>query len=159
MLLLNSQSNSLFAMTAIGQGYPLPGLMQKMLRLLPMPRNKKSSPAGNASFESAQFVNINLTKDVLQTIKSQSFTLEALEAGAAELMGDGYKLSLRFDVRNDCYAAWLIAPNSGVNKGYILSGRGSTPVKAFKQLFYIHFVLLERNWVDDQGQRFDVLDD
>ena len=107
----------------------------------------------------AQFVNISLPKDVTASIKASAFSIEDFEKSMSSLMTDGYKLSVRWDKFNDCYGAWLIAPDDSENKGYILPGRGSTPMRAIKQVVYIHYIVLECSWVDDQGLKAVVLDD
>lgn len=119
--------------------------------------NSKPRPA--PIFSPSEFVNINLTPDQKAAIKAAAFDLVSFDASIERLLDGGYKLTVRFDDRNDCYASWLVAPATGQNKGKILAGRGSTPLKALKQLLYIHTVVLEGDWDTAQDQSATVLDD
>lgn len=107
-----------------------------------------------------RFVNIELDKRQQQEVKAQPWSLDAFENAMLNAFEAGYKLSIRRDERNKCYAAWLIPPEQGhENSGYILAGRGSTPSKAVKQLIYIHDAVLEGVWGVDQGYDRSLIDD
>lgn len=110
-------------------------------------------------FKPAQFVNVNLTRDQLETLKATDWTIDKCDSLIHALLFDGFKLTLRYDQRNSCFAAWLVPPDGHKWAGSILSGRGSTPNKAIKQLMYIHHVVLESRWDTIQDQSALELDD
>lgn len=124
-----------------------------------MPHTNNKPRPSQPAFEPSEFVNINLTDDQKQTIKAAVWTVELQDDAFGRLLDGGYKCTIKFDDRNDCFAAWLIPPPKDKNKGLILSGRGSTPTKALKQLYYLHFVVLEGDWNTAQDQRATALDD
>lgn len=119
--------------------------------------NRPKAPV--PGFKPATFVNIDLDDDVAQKLKSAPWGLTELDATLNKLLADRYKLTVRYDERNDCFAAWIVSPDAGANRGYILAGRGSTPSKAVKQVCYIHFVLLEGDWVEGGAMPRKPLDD
>lgn len=93
------------------------------------------------------FVNYNLTTEEKQAIKSQKFTLDDFDSTCVKLTESDYKITFSFDKRGSCYQAFLIPQRDGmVNKGLILAGRGSTPVKALKQAAYIHYRIFDEDW-------------
>lgn len=125
-----------------------------------MPHTNKKPPAPPApQFKPGQFVNVSLSVDDVFNIKLQAWHEEEFNDAFSRLCMDGYKTTLRYDQRNQCYAAWLLPTEGGPNDGYILSGRGSTPFKALKQLAYIHYKLLEGRWDANGDQPRDQIDD
>lgn len=59
----------------------------------------------------------------------------------------GYKISVKLGGRGDGYTC-IVAPADPDHQdsGWMLSGRGSTPLKAIKQACYRHFVLYDGVW-------------
>ena len=114
-------------------------------------KQKKSShkpgAAGAVSGARALFVDYELTEEQRAACKALVFGWEQLDAALFSLCDDGYKLTVRQDSYSGGYAAWLIAGDENPdNAGFILSGRGSTPLKAVKQLLYKHEVVFNRVW-------------
>lgn len=70
-----------------------------------------------------------------------------------ELSVDGYKFTCSSDPNGPGMVAYMV-PRDKDHKhyGHMLSGRGSDVLKAFKQLFYRHFVIFETDWIIDSGQ-------
>lgn len=116
-------------------------------------------PASGPAFKPAEFVNINLEDSQRQELKAQNFDMKGFDDVLTVLFEGNYKLTIRFDAKNDCFAAWIVAPDAGPNKGCILAGRGSTPSKAVKQVLFIHFRLLDGKWVDSQRRSYEEIDD
>jgi hypothetical protein len=110
-------------------------------------------------FEPAVFVNVNLEAEQKAEVKAAKWDSGEFDTSMSVLMVDGYKLSIRYDKFNDCFAAWLLPVNTHKNKGLILAGRGSTPMRAVKQLVYIHYKVLDGDWTSEQPQSREVLDD
>lgn len=123
--------------------------------------NRRSQAKGSVSpgFKPANFININLTKEQVAIVKATPWDIDKFDVSCEGLMHDGFKLTVRYDQRNDCYSAWLVPSDDHKFAGNILSGRGSTPMKAIKQLMYIHFNALERNWDIEQNQSQLEIDD
>jgi hypothetical protein len=119
--------------------------------------NRKSNVP--PQFKPAQFVNVALTDDDKQRIKLSLWDVDKFDVACENVLRAGYKISVKFDDRNDCFACWLVAPDASMNKGCILAGRGSTAGKAIKQAMFIHFVLLEQNWIEGEGIQRETLDD
>lgn len=121
-------------------------------------RKPKPVP-GKAEFTPAQFVNVNLEPAQRDALKAADWGIDQFESAFAALCADGYSLKLRYDERNDCFSAWLLPAPHSKHDGMILSGRGSTPMKAIKQLCYIHFKVLEGDWGANQGVNREPIDD
>ena len=124
-----------------------------------MPHTNRKSNVPPPPFKAAEFVNVTLGDAERAAIKAVEYLTEAFDTSLSTLIGDGYKVSLRFDERNDSYACWLIAPDRSQNKGLILSGRGSTALKAIRQALYIHYTILSGVWTGHEVQQRDVIDD
>lgn len=99
------------------------------------------------NFEPAQFINVPLSKEQKAEIKDWLNSFEEIDDALLKTCEAGYKITIRYDDRNECFAAWLAPIDAGhVNAGFILSGRGSTPLKSLKQAYYIHAHLFEGDW-------------
>lgn len=121
-------------------------------------KNAGRNPAPNA-FKPAEFVNISLEPKQRDELKASIWGVDEFESAFAALCVDGYSLKLRYDERNDCFSAWLLPRDGSKNSGWILSGRGSTAMRAVKQVCYIHFKLLEGDWTEGQARNNEPLDD
>lgn len=63
------------------------------------------------------------------------------------LVDEGFQLSFKFDAYNDCFQVAVSHTSPDYEHfGWILVGRGSTPVKALKQFAYIHYEFLQGDW-------------
>lgn len=66
-----------------------------------------------------------------------------------QLVDGGHTISLKPDGQNGGYAAYCVpTPTNKAHEGMALAGRGSTPIKALRQLCYKQFVLLKGIWGD-----------
>lgn len=110
-------------------------------------------------FKPASFVNIQLSKEQAALCKASEWSIDHQDNALRDLFDAGYKLTCRFDTKNQCFAAWLIGPQSGVNSGLILAGRGSTASKSVKMVCFIHFAVLQKEWGADFGLTGEELDD
>lgn len=107
-----------------------------------------------------QFVNYELTKEEQAACKKWEFGIEDYFNAIEKLLDSDYKVSFSQDTYNRCFAAFLTpTKDNKVNEGMILSGRGSTPLKAFKQLCYKHFHIFDGLWGEFVGARQFDLDD
>lgn len=85
------------------------------------------------------FVNFSLNEDQKAEIKASTLTLAALDEMLTDLFKDGYKVFWSWDFKNQVFVAALTNNDiSHVNAGKFLNGRGSTPIKAVKQVLWAH---------------------
>lgn len=117
-------------------------------------RNRKSSKtSGNSSKTSksnyvpAKFINRELTKDETAACKAKPFSPQDYVDALDRILEDEYKVTTSYDDYHNCFVCALV-PIGGehTHSGYILSGRGSSALKAFKQTLYIHYELFDAVW-------------
>ena len=112
-----------------------------------MSQSTKSNKSKTPRFNEAKFITYSLSKEQTKELKAMPFEMADLDTTFLRLLEEGYKITFRWDEYNQCYACWLIPPNENhPNVGYILSARGSTPVKALKQAGYIHWNIFDKDW-------------
>lgn len=107
--------------------------------------SKKAKSYSNPNFKG--FVNVPLDDHLKGVIKAQVFEPDDFASWLAKLVDDGYKLTFSTDSYNNASQCAITHPDeSHQNFGYFLVGRGSSPLKAFKQALYFHSTILEGNW-------------
>lgn len=100
-----------------------------------------------------EFVSCELDDAQKAHIKAHLPEQAALDATLDTLLRDGFKLSVRFEVRSMAYAVWLTgADNEPSVAGLVLSARGPSLVAALGVLFYKHFEVLDAQWCDAHVQ-------
>lgn len=110
----------------------------------------------NNAFEQASFINRELTTSEAQACKGWLFAEDQAFSSMLELCDTGYKITFRADDYNGGYACWILpSKDDPYNAGLILTGRGSSSYKAFKQAYYKHAVLFDEQWPRDGDQRGD----
>lgn len=68
---------------------------------------------------------------------------------------DGYKLSVSFSEKYDCYSAFLTATDEAPsNRGMCLSARAASMFLAQACLFFKHVVMLDGVWVNKVDRDF-----
>jgi len=120
-----------------------------------------SKKAETKRFNDVVFISYELTKQQREHLKGTEWLMEHNDQALSSLLEQEYKVTFRWDNYNECFACWIIPPGEkSPNYGYILTGRGSSPTKALKQVFYIHEVLFERAWASHtQSRDIKELDD
>jgi hypothetical protein len=109
-----------------------------------MAQKNKAKP--NASFSQSEFINYPLSAEQKKEIKAWQPTFEEIDDSMLKIAEQGYRLTLRWDERSEAFACWINPSGEDhPNTGLTLSGRGSTPLKAFKQALYIHN-LFDGDW-------------
>lgn len=95
----------------------------------------------------SEFVNYSLTMEETQHVKKTEITVEFFESTVIRLTEEGYAVSFSYDDYNSCYSC-LLRPKftNNPNAGFLLNGRGSTPVRALRQAAYIHYIVFESDW-------------
>lgn len=122
---------------------------------------KASVSTSKPNGANVQFVNYSLTTEQTKELKATKFGLDECENLLAQLTDSDYKVTLTFDDYNSAFACFIVPKSKdNPNFGYILSGRGSTPIKALKQAGYIHYQLFEGHWLEYAQQvRYEPIDD
>jgi len=121
------------------------------------PKPKSNTPR----FNDVTFVNWALSDQEKVDVKAWNFTHDDLNEALIALVEGGYKVTFSYDTFNTCYScAFVPTKDAKSNQGYILSGKGSTPLKAFKQCAYIHYHIMGEEWAAySTARRGEVIDD
>jgi len=127
-----------------------------------MAKKSASTPPSTPSQGFRGFINVNLTDDAKSFIKERPFSDETFANSLFQEIENGYKFTFSYDDYSHCYQCiGTRQQKEHVDFGILLSGRGSTPAKAFKQWLYIvREVIGENDWAAYQtaGNRFEIDD-
>lgn len=86
-----------------------------------------------------QFVKFELEEVELKKLKAWQPDLAEIDSLLEKFEEEGYNISFKMDTFNDCLACYATTKDvKSPNFNLCLSGRGSTPIKAFKQLIWKH---------------------
>jgi len=111
-------------------------------------------------FDGARFVQYELSE--VESIQCKAWTLDGESAWQAllPLLDEGYGFTVKYDGYSQSYACFvqIRGDESHPNSGLILTGRGSTPLKAVKQALFKHQAI-DASWVQYGERRFSELDD
>lgn len=100
-------------------------------------KTKSKEPTNTPTGRPNPFVQRELSDTERADCKAWSFEEGAAGSYLLDYCLRGYKITFREDAYTQSFAAWVIAPDGDdPNAGLILSGRGSTPLKALKQCAY-----------------------
>jgi len=91
-------------------------------------------------FDSNRFIQYELDTAQQAQCKGWVISSDDLWAEVLSLVDSGYTVSLKYDTYSEAYACFIRGgdQDGNPNSGFILSGRGSTPAKAFKQACFKH---------------------
>jgi hypothetical protein len=108
-----------------------------------------------------KFVDQPLLKAQSDDLKSRPYTLEQADVDLQNFIEDGYSLKFSFDKRGGGFVVYLTQSiPDGPNYGWCMTGRGSTPLKALKQVAYKHWAIFDGAvWGTGNGYGYDVIDD
>ena len=107
------------------------------------------APKGGKSerFNDVQFIQRELDKNETAACKAWDVDESHVFDAIHKLCEGEYSFSLKWDSFSDCYACFVqFRGEDGPNKGFILTGRGSSPFKAAKQALFKHYQLLDCLW-------------
>ena len=111
------------------------------------PKNNPKALPSKARFNNVVFVNWSLSVEEKAACKAWINTWEDLDDGLSLLIQEGYKATFSWDAYRSCFTASLIPTSDAKsNAGYILSGKGSTPLKAVKQALFVHYKIMDGEW-------------
>lgn len=107
---------------------------------------KSTSPQTNSSFRG--FINIQLSDEDKAIIKATSYEMAEWSADLDKWVDNGFKFTFSDDSYNHCFQVIGTRQQSDHEDfGILLTGRGSTAIKAFKQWVYIQTRLIgELTW-------------
>jgi len=106
------------------------------------------------------FIEYDLTADEKIHLKAQEFDLVLANTEIENLVRDEYRVSHGFDFYKGVFTCSLSHKDpKHVNAGWVLVGRGSDPIKAFKQVLYKHKVIFDGVWSNARAMSRDELDD
>jgi len=107
-----------------------------------------------------KFVNYDLSEDDKKSFKAWAHeNIDNLLDFIEKVVEAGYGVSVKWDVRGQCYASFLTCNRENdPNKGWILSGRGSTAFSAIMGALFRHLVLFDGIWPIDEAQTFPMDD-
>lgn len=109
----------------------------------------KNAKPKQPGFGDTKFINYSLSDEQKREIKATSYTPDDFADDLDRVTNSGYKVSFSEDEYNSCSACFFTPKGeANINKGLILTARGSTMLKAFKQAMYLHYKLFEENWTD-----------
>ncbi len=109
--------------------------------------DKRSAEAKKERFNDAKFVNYELSDEQRKALKALPIWSEDWDSWLDRCSDEGYQISLKFDSYSRSFAAFMsIRTESHVNGGCILTGRGSTQIKALRQVLYKHWAIAEGEW-------------
>lgn len=111
------------------------------------PKNKAATKPTVPRFNDVQFINWSLTTEQKQDCKQFLTTDGDYDEALVVIIQAGYKVTASYDGFRDCFTASVVPTKDAKNnQGYILTGKGSTPLKAIKQALYIHYRIMDEDW-------------
>lgn len=109
----------------------------------PTPKPKPTQPR----FNDVSFINWSLSPEEKAACKAWSLSLEDYDNAIGNLVEGSYKTTISYDGFRSCFTCSIVpTKDAKSNQGYILTGKGSTPLKALKQALYIHFHIMDTEW-------------
>lgn len=111
-------------------------------------RKGKSKPGGGNGAVWKGFLDCELTSHDKEILSSLDIELEYPPTDWLWVVTQGYKVSMSQDKKNHSYICSMtdVDESSGWC-GYTLTGRGSTPQKAWAALMYKHRTKMPEGWV------------
>ncbi len=111
------------------------------------PKNKPVPKPTAQRFNDVQFVNWSLSDEDKAKCKAWLLGGGELDDTLGLLIEDGYKITTSWDTYRSCFTASIVpTKDAKSNQGFILTGKGSTPLKASKQVLYIHYHIMDGDW-------------
>jgi len=132
---------------------------------LPTPKNNpkrppKPSSSVNPNFRG--FINYDMSDFDKAEVKKHDFTEIDFVSWLAKVNDGGFKVTFQYDDYNHCFICiGAYADKTHPDYGILLSGRGSSPLKAFKQWVYIRdSVIGDDDWSAwlDRGKTIEIDD-
>ena len=98
-------------------------------------------------FNNVEFIQFELDTDQQAACKAWDVSPDDVFTLVEEMLSDGYKFTLKYDDRTNCYACFVFPPDDHpTNGGRALTGRGSNSWKGVKQVLWKHIMALQGDW-------------
>lgn len=111
------------------------------------PTQGKARAGKAARFNDVKWINWTLSSEQKAEIKAWQVTVEEIDDFEVKIIQEGHKITTSYDNYGDCYTTSIVpTADSKTNQGYILTGKGSTPLKSVKQAIYIHVQVFNGDW-------------
>lgn len=118
-----------------------------------MPSKPQYKPNKISNDYQVRWVDPQLSEQEKRELKEKPFDLSAYEDCLLALTEQDYSIKLQFDVYSRCFVCHVVPKGEKhINKGMILSGRGSTALKALKQAYFKHHRFFDGGSWGDGGQ-------
>jgi len=123
--------------------------------------SKSTKPENSRpAFQKSEFINYDLSKTEKEACKAWDMSLSELDLMMQKLNESSYKISVGWDNYSRAFASFLVPQDAQMeNYGLILTGRGTTPVKAIKQVLFKHYNVLGDDWTNFSRGDHEPLDD
>lgn len=106
------------------------------------------------------YVQFDISEQERGMLKGIDFGVDELNEAIIELAANGYGVSWAKEKDKSTWMAFINPKgDTHKDKGWVLCGRGSTPVKALKQAAYVHFTKLDGVWPKTKRQFNEEIDD
>jgi len=110
-------------------------------------RNAKKGGKTATRFNDVEFVQYELSVEEKAKCKAWCTTLDELDTATLRFCESGYTQSWKWDEYSKSYASFAQTKDqNSENFGLMLTGRGSTPLKAVKQALYKHYMIFDAVW-------------
>lgn len=107
----------------------------------------KAAKPTTPRFNDVKFVNWSLDAEQKQQCKAWLLSEGDIANAMDNTIQAGYKITTSWDGFRSCYTCSLVPTESAKsNHGYILTGKGSTSLKAVKQALFIHYLVMDEDW-------------
>jgi len=111
------------------------------------PKTRTNVAPKTPRFNDVKFVNWSLSAEEKASCKAWLAVEGDIDNAVLVLIEEGYKVTCSYDGYRSCFTASIVpSDDKSPNKGYILTGKGSTPLKAIKQALYIHYHIMDGEW-------------
>lgn len=111
------------------------------------PKNKPETKPTVPRFNDVKFINWSLSADEKLAVKQWVLSIEEIDDAISKLVEAGYKVTSSWDTYRSCFTASIVpTQDAKINQGFILTGKGSTALKAIKQALYIHHYVMNEDW-------------
>lgn len=118
-----------------------------------MERRKRPDSAGkghrrgqSAYQTDSEFVNYELKQEQVVEYRRWRADIETVDLAWREACEDGYKFSAKYDDYNSAFAVFMLPGPDSENAGFILTGRGGTPLRALCECLFKHSEVLGGDW-------------
>lgn len=117
---------------------------------------KATSKGGQKQYDGSNFVECNMSVEDKAHFRSNGPASEAVADWLDRMFRDGYKLSLSYSLKNDCYQAFLTCGDAE-NKCYnlCLSARAAGMPTVLAVLYYKSVVMLDGVWTAEIGREYE----